>query len=59
MDDSSLFFARSTDLVDASVALVVSREALILLIKLSHSSGSSWINVLIIVSYLLYGDLLG
>ena len=57
--DSSLFFARSTDLVDASAALVVSREALILLMKLSHSPGSSWINVLTIVSYLLHGNLLG
>ena len=49
-DDSSLLSARSTDLVDAS--LVVSREALILLRKLSHSPGSNWINVLTIVSYL-------
>ena len=58
-DVYSLFSARSTDLVDASVGLVVSREALILLMKLSDSPGSSWINVLIIVSYLLCGDLLG
>ena len=54
MDDSSLFSARSTDLVDTSVALVVSREALILLMKLSHLPCSSRINVLN-----LYGNLLG
>ena len=58
-DDSSLFSARSTDLVDVSVALMVSREALIFFMNLSHSPGSSWINVLTIVSNLLYGDLLG
>ena len=45
VDDSSLLSTRSIDLVDASVALVVSKEALILLMKLSHSPGSSWINV--------------
>ena len=34
-DDSSLFSAISTDVVDASAALVVSSKALILLMKLS------------------------
>ena len=57
-DDSTLFSARSTDVVDVSAALVVSSEVLILLMKLSQSSGSSRIKVLTIVSYLLYGDLL-
>ena len=56
-DDSSLFSARSTDVVDASAALVVSSKALVLLMKLSQLPGSNWIKVLTIVSY-LYGDLL-
>ena len=56
-DDSPLFSARSTDVVDISVGLVVSSETLILLMKLSQSPGSNWIKVLTIVSY-LYGDLL-
>ena len=45
-DDSSLFSTRCTDIVDASAALVVSREALILLVKLSQSPDSNWIKVL-------------
>ena len=49
-DDSSLFSARSTDVVDASAALVVSREALMLLMKLSQSPGSSRIRALTIFS---------
>ena len=57
-DDSSLFSARSTDVVGVSAALVVSSEALILLMKLSQSPGSNWIKVLTIISYLLHGDLL-
>ena len=56
-DDFSLLSARSTDVVDASATLVVSSEALILLMKLSQSPRSNWIKVLTIVSY-LYGDLL-
>ena len=56
-DDSSLFSAGSTDVVDASAALVVSSKALVLLMKLSQLPGSNWIMVLTIVSY-LYGDLL-
>ena len=55
-DDSSLSSERSNDLVDASVDLVVSREALILSMKFSHSPGSSWINALTIVSCLLIGS---
>ena len=50
LDDYSLFSGRFADVVDASEALVVSSEALILLLC------SNWIMVLIIVSYLLYGD---
>ena len=57
VDDSSLFSARSTDIVDVSAALVVSSEALILLMKLSQLPGSNRIKVLTIVLY-LYGDLL-
>ena len=57
-DDSSLFSARSTDVVDVSAALVVSSEALILLMKLSQLPNSNWIKVSTIVSYLMYGDLL-
>ena len=58
VDDSSLFSARSTDVVDISAALMVSSEALILLMKLSQSPDSNWIKVLTVISYLLYGDLL-
>ena len=54
-DDSSLFSARSADVVDLSAALGVSSKALILLMKLS---GSNWIKVLSIISYLLYGNVL-
>ena len=56
--DSSLFSARSTYIVVASVGLAVSSEALILLMKLSQSLSSNWIMVLTIVLYLLHEDLL-
>ena len=57
-DDSSLFSARSTDVADASAALLASSKTLILLMKLFQSPGSNWTKVLTIVSDLLYGDLL-
>ena len=57
-DNSSLFSARSTDVVDAFETLVVSSEALILLMKLSQSFGSNWIKVLTIVSEIYYVRLL-
>ena len=54
-----LFFVFwSTDVVDASAALVVSSKALILLMKVSESPGSNWIKILTIVSNLFNRDLL-